>query len=170
MLDTPLNKKLLPVLNAPFIVVAVKDLPIVTVAPDKLLFPIIISPVVCAPPISIFASVIFEPIFNVVEVVTGSKSLNITDYNNQATIIGTGTGGTGGTYYLPLVTVSTGYTFTFRSVQATKTMTISKSDATNTILLASASGYSTADAVASYTVSSGASKTFICDGAFWVQV
>ena len=49
-------------------------------------------------------------------------------------------------------------------------MTISKSDATNTILPATASGYSTADAVGTFTVTSGSSKTFICDGAFWVQV
>ena len=105
-----------------------------------------------------------------VDVVTGSKVLTITDYNNQATIIGIGIGGTGGTYTLPLVTVSAGYTFTFRSVQLTKTMTINKSDATNTILLATASDYNTASAVATYTVPSGTSKTFICDGAFWVQV
>ena len=53
----------------PFIVVSVNVLPTVIVAPVVLLFPIIISPDVNAPPISMFASVIFDPNFNVVEIV-----------------------------------------------------------------------------------------------------
>jgi hypothetical protein len=106
-----------------------------------------------------------------VEVNQGTKTMNLANYNNNAVIINTGTGGSGGTITLPTVASALGYTFTFRSVQATQTATIEKAGTdTNCILPTTASAYTTAAAVASVIIASGKTATYISDGTFWVQI
>ena len=107
-----------------------------------------------------------------VEVNQGSKTITLANYNNNVVFINTGTGGGGGVITLPSVLSALGYTFTFRSVQATATTTIQQSatDTTNCILLTNASAYTASGAVASYVVTAGNSRTFISDGSFWVQI
>ena len=101
---------------------------------------------------------------------SGSYTISLANFNKFVLFVNVGTGGGGGTITLPPVSSATGYSFSFRSVQATATTTIQKDASdSNCILTTGASAYTTAAASSSNVISSGAVKSFMSDGTFWIQ-
>lgn len=105
-----------------------------------------------------------------VEVNQGSRTINLSLYNNEVYFINTGTGGGGGGFTLPPVASAKGYKFTFRSVQLSATTEILKATSDgNCILTSGAKAYDVASSVGLVSMTAGTIRTFISDGTFWVQ-